>query len=215
MFYFNGGLNDPKDVLRTAWDSYRQMDDERVFPIYMIWPTGAREHTLKDVYSIRSGRCTAGRIRVSSRRVPIRLLLDFMRGIAATPQAWGTSFINFKNTGFGLGSEQYTVQRDKALLVRDGLVEPDHNLYYSDNVDDVDRAGEPMARASNFVGFAALSPFRLISTPLIGPGEAGWRNMVRRTRTSVRAAKSFQGSSTRRRPISKRRTARRTSGGMG
>jgi hypothetical protein len=195
VFYFNGGLNGRDDVLRTAWDSYRQMDDEGVFPIYMIWPTGALGTYREDVFNIRSGRRTKPYDPTTLATSPVRTLLDFIRGIAATPQAFGTSVIEFKNTGFGLGSERYTVKRDEALLVKDNLVDPDHNLYYTEQVDEVDRAGKPMARASNFVRFAALSPFRAISTPLIGPGEAGWRNMVRRTRISVRAVEEFPGES--------------------
>ena len=45
--------------------------------------------------------------------------------------------------------------------------------------------------SSRILRSAVLSPFQAISTPLIGPGEAGWRNMVRRTRTSIRALAEY------------------------
>ncbi len=193
VFYFNGGLNGREDVLRTALGSYEQMDNEGVFPIYMVWPTGAWGTYWEDVGNIRSGRRTKWSDLGTAPTIPVRPLLDFVRGLAATPQALGTSFVEFQKSHLGLGSEQYTVERDNALFVRDNLIDPDHNLYYTEHVDEVDRAGKPIARASNYFRFAVLSPFRTISTPLIGPGEAGWRNMVRRTRTSVRAVEEFPG----------------------
>ena len=44
----------------------------------------------------------------------------------------------------------------------------------------------------SFAYHAANAPVRALTTlPMVGLGEAGWRNMVRRTRTSVRAAGEF------------------------
>lgn len=204
LVYFNGGLNSSEDAIRTAFETYRQAEADEIYPIYMVWPTGAPGSYGEDVLKVRAGRWTP-RTLPTLATVPVRPVSDLLRGLASTPAAWATSYYEFHRTSFGFGNEAYSMARDNRLLVRrKETIEPGRNLYfnYDDDLDtgvlDVDRVnrdprpGASAARAASYLYYGLTAPIRVLSTPfMIGFGEAGWSNMVRRTRTSVRAVREF------------------------
>ena len=205
LVYFNGGLNDREDAVQTAADSYRQAEADGFYPLYMVWPTGALRTYGEDVAQVRQGRWTPWQNPWTLAGTPLRPPTDLIRGIASTPAAWGTSFRSFAETGFGLGTQAYAVAPDSALLVRlKERITADQSLSFSYDVEagqtvaDVDRVGRyddgggTAARLVDRGRYVVTAPLRALSTPLmIGLGEAGWRNMVRRTRISVRAVPEF------------------------
>lgn len=201
MFYFNGGLNGQDDVLTTALDSFHRAEADHVFPVYMVWPTGARSTYLEDVGRVRNGRYTQADDYATASTIPARPATDLLRGFAGTPAAWGSSLTEYWNAGIGFGRKGYRVGQDRALRVEGKRIAPDRNLYFSDlpgtsevEADLDGRASAPGAAVGGVAGTVkqlALAPVRAVTTPALGLGEAGWRNMVRRTRTSVRANGEF------------------------
>ena len=205
LVYFNGGLNDPAAAIGTAADTYLQAEREEIYPIYMVWPTGAWGTYREDVVHVRAGRWSEWDDPWTLAGTPLRPVSDLARGIAATPAAWGTSFHEFWNTGFGLGADAYRMAPDGALLVRKGeTVDAERQLYFSygdeegagavaaDRVNRDIRPGGWARRAGGYAYYGVTAPVRTLSTPfMVGLGEAGWRNMVRRTRTSVRSLSEF------------------------
>jgi hypothetical protein len=218
VFYFNGGLNTKRVVMESAAGSYRLIEDDEMYPIYMVWPTGGRQSYLEDVTRVRAGRLTKWSNPSTLASTPVRPASDLLRGLASTPAAWATSAFELYQTGFGIGSEAYTMKRDWEMHVSKGqpianeetvIVNANTNLYFSPwklRFPDLGAIpdGEPEAdllvqdgstaikELPSFAYHAATAPVRALTTlPMVGLGEAGWRNMVRRTRTSVRAADEF------------------------
>jgi hypothetical protein len=203
-------------VTETAGETYREIEYDRMYPIYMIWPTGALESYWEDWTRVRAGRLTHWSDPSTLASTPVRPASDLLRGLASTPAAWATSAFEFSQTGFGLGSEAYTMKRDWKLHVNEGKpidkrveIRPDQNLYFSpwepEEGSPPPPEGEPVADLlfqdgltqdarvlASFAYHGATAPVRALTTlPLVGLGDAGWRNMVRRTRTSVRSATEF------------------------
>lgn len=202
-FYFNGGLNAREDAIVTAAQSYRQAEHDGFYPIYMVWPTGALRTYGEDMAQVRAGRFTPWQDPWTLSGTPLRPASDLARGIAGTPAAWGVSAHEFWQTGFGFGNDAFSMAGDKdALILHGGIVGPGHNLFFDDgktegsdaiNADSSYRnAGEGTQNTASYLYYGAMGPVRVLTTPLVvGLGEAGWRNMVRRTRTSVRSATEF------------------------
>jgi hypothetical protein len=220
VFYFNGGLNKRSVVTESAGSTYRQIEKDGMYPIYMIWPTGGRQSYGEDVTRVRAGRLTKWYNWSTLSSTPVRPLSDLLRGIASAPAAWATSFYEFSQTSFN--SEAYMMKRDWKLHVSEGKliaagqtvpIDPNRNLYFSpweqefqiSEADDAPPDGEPVAdflvqdggsatakELASVAYHGVTAPVRALTTvPMVGLGEAGWRNMVRRTRTSVRAAGEF------------------------
>lgn len=218
-FYFNGGLNSASSAMQTAGKTYRQIEYDNIYPVYMVWPTGAVESYWEDWTRVRAGRLTNWDDPLTLASSPVRPVSDLLRGVASAPAAWGTSTFEFYQTGFGFGSQAYAMKRDWELHVSKGqpitteqAIGPDRNLYFSpweqavptptaeappegDPVADLvfkDDASQNVREVAGFAYYGATSPVRVVTTlPMVGLGEAGWRNMVRRTRTSVRSATEF------------------------
>lgn len=201
-FYFNGGLNTQKSVLGTAWDSYRLAEQDGVFPVYMIWPTGGLSAYGEDLLHVRNGRWMEADDPVAMAGVPLRPVSDLLRGLAATPAAWGSSMVEYWRAEIGRGRAGYLMDGNEELLVRDGLVTASQNIWYdrtagpdgtiaADAIGRDGGAGDALARAGAQAWAVAAAPVRAITTPGIGPGTAAWRNMVRRTRTAVRSIDEF------------------------
>ena len=206
--------------MRTAATTYQDIEKDGLYPIYMIWPTGDVQSYSEDMVRVRSGQLNnwpwddwpklESWQTISTSLV--RPASDLLRGLASTPAAWGTSFLEFYRTGFGFGRDEYMMKRDWQLHVSNGQpirtgkrveIEPNQNLYFrpwelASDGDERAPNGEPEADfgtvttendwgSSVYHGMTA--PVRALTTaPMVGFGEAGWRNMVRRTRTSVRSA---------------------------
>ena len=150
VFYFNGGLNSTNGVMETAGETYRQIEYDRMYPIYMVWPTGAFESYWEDWTRVRAGRLTNWSDPATLASTPVRPASDLLRGFASTPAAWGTLAFEFYQTGFGFGSEGYMMQRDRKLHVSggeaiDGMIEirPDRNFYFSPRKQDPEGETSP------------------------------------------------------------------------
>lgn len=203
VFYFNGGLNTPEAAVGTAAASYRQAEKDELYPIYMVWPTGALGTYGEDLGHVRSGRYAELDDPWTLSSAPLRPASDLARGIAGTPAAWGGSVREFWQSGFGLGNGAYSLAIDEAMLASPGgAIGPGRNLYFDTGKvagSDVIKAdltyrnpGEGMQQTAGYLYYGAMGPVRMLTTPLVvGLGEPGWRNMVRRTRTSVRAVGEF------------------------
>ena len=192
-FYFNGGLNSPAAVRGTAAASWRQAEADGVYPIYMIWPTGGFSTWAEDTTRVRNGRHLNRPNYVTG---GFHVFGDVLSGIGRTPDAWTGSFEEFADAGFGLGSPEFTLRpTDDERRVLNGGITADRNLVFSENVDTRPGSIGPTTSARGPVGyvyFAATSPFRALSTPLVvGFGHTMWENMVRRTRTSIRQVAEF------------------------
>lgn len=202
--------------METAGETYRQIEHDRMYPIYMVWPTGALESYWEDVTRVRAGRLTEWSKPSTLASTPVRPASDLLRGFASAPAAWGTSAFELSQTNFGFGSKAYMMKRDRELHVNGGAritttveIQPDQNLYFSPWDPDAGTPpppdGDPVADLlfqdgfeqnpgglANFAYHGVTAPVRVLTTlPLVGLGDAGWRNMVRRTRTSVRSATEF------------------------
>jgi pimeloyl-ACP methyl ester carboxylesterase len=226
VFYFNGGLNSKHQIMRTAAMTYRDIENERMYPIYMIWPTGGFESYREDVTRVWAGRLNEWPNEsddwnepedwTTVLTTPLRPASDLLRGFASTPAAWATSFSEFYGTGFGFGREAYMMKRDMNLHVscvgavptencKPFTITPDRNLYFSPQQSAFSSDAAPTAdlpfqdgtaptgkQLTSYIYHGATAPIRALSTgPMVGVSEAGWRNMVRRTRTSVRSATEF------------------------
>ena len=195
ILYFNGGLNSLADILETARDSYREVEYDGMFPVYMAWDTEGFGTWWEDVTRVRNGR-------YETEPVPdatdfARPFGDLLQGLGGTPSAWAYSFKQFRATGFGTGAQEYEISLDEPRLLHDGkLVTDSKNLLFDT------KFGNDAAREKNweyystntarYASYAVTGPIRVLSTPvMIGGGEAMWRNMVRRTRTSIRAVGEF------------------------
>jgi hypothetical protein len=193
-FYFNGGLNSPDAVRRTAEVSWRRAEADGIYPIYMIWPTGGFEAYREDTTRVRNGLHLKEPQYVTG---AFHVFGDVLSGLGRTPDAWTGSFEEFANAGYGLGSPEFMLRpTDDERRVLNGAITAEHNVIFSDNVDAPGRLG-PTTSARGLGGyayFAATSPFRALSTPLVvGFGHTMWENMVRRTRTSIRQVAEFPG----------------------
>lgn len=192
-FYFNGGLISAAEARNTAAASWRQAEADGVYPIYMIWPTGGFASWWEDTTRVRNGRHLSSPNYVTS---GFRILGDLLTGIGRTPDAWIGSFQEFAASGFGLGSPELMLRpTDEEMRILNGTVTAERNLVFSDDVDERAGSAGPTTLAEGplgYVHFAATSPFRALSTPLVvGFGQAMWENMGRRTRTSIHQASEF------------------------
>lgn len=192
-FYFNGGLNSPTEVRNTAAASWRQAEADGVYPIYMIWPTGGLATWWEDTTRVRNGRHLS---RPNYLTGGFHVAGDLLTGIGRTPDAWTGSFQELAGSGFGLGSPDFMVRpTDEEMRVLDGAITAERNLVFSDQVDASPGSVGPTTRARGPLGlayYAANSPFRALSTPLVvGFGQTMWENMGRRTRTSIHQVDEF------------------------
>jgi hypothetical protein len=119
-FHFNGGRNSKGDAIHSAEASYQQIENARMYPIYMVWPTGDLESYGEDLLRVRTGRLTKPYDPATFASIPGRFPSDLLRGLASTPAAWATSLFEFYHTGFGFGSERYMLKRDTNLHVSAG-----------------------------------------------------------------------------------------------
>ena len=106
-FYFNGGLNSPDDVRRTAEASWRRAEADGIYPIYMIWPTGGFEAWAEDTWRVRNGRHLNEPHYVTG---GFHVFGDVLSGLGRTPDAWIGSFQEFADAGFGLGSPEFMLR---------------------------------------------------------------------------------------------------------
>jgi hypothetical protein len=193
-FYFNGGLNSPDAVRRTAEVSWRRAEADGIYPIYMIWPTGGFEAWREDTTRVRNGRHLNEPHYVTG---AFHVFGDVLSGLGRTPDAWTGSFEEFANAGYGLGSPEFMLRpTDDKRRVLNGAITAERNVIFSDNIDAPSRLGPTTSTRGwgGYVYFASTSPFRALSTPLVvGFGHTMWENMVRRTRTSIRQVAEFPG----------------------
>ena len=202
-FYFNGGLNTREDARKVAVDTYRLAEADRIFPVYMIWPTGGLRSYAEDVGQVRNGRWT--RIQEPGTLItdPLRPPSDLIVGLGNTPAAWATSLNQLGKTSFGVGNRAFSLASDEKLLARSRIAYGSNLFFNSERVapdgpivaDELyrdRRTGASAARFGDRTYYAITAPVRALTTPLaLGFGEPAWRNMVRRTRTSIHAVTEF------------------------
>lgn len=190
MLFFNGGLNDKRTVLNTAFDSYRHIKGDNLYPIYMFWPTGIWDTYREDWFHIRAGRYESVWDPKTLATTPLRPFNDLLLGLASTPSAWATSSVEVARASRYSEESGFEVLRDKHLQPEENAegkrpIDHDHNVVFSKEVDDP-RRGSILSTIGDQALYLGLTPIRLATTPAIGPGFALWRNMVRRTRTAFR-----------------------------
>jgi hypothetical protein len=195
VVYFNGGLNSLGDILETARDSYREIEHDGRFPVYMAWDTDGFRTWWEDVTSVRNGWYeTESALDATDLARPLG---DLLQGLGGAPSVWAYSFKQFAATGYGMGAPEYEIGPDEPRLLPDGQrATADKNLLFDTEFgNEASREkdwGYYAANVARYSGYAATGPIRVFSTPvMIGGGEAMWRNMVRRTRTSIRAVGEF------------------------
>ena len=206
-FYFNGGLNKKSAVTEMAGSTYRKIEDAGVYPVYMIWPTGGPQSYGEDVLRVRAGRLTKWYNWSTWPSTPVRPLSDLLRGIASAPAAWATSFYEFSQTSFNSKSYMMKrdwklhVNEGKPIAAGQTVpIDPNRDLYFSpweqefqiSEADDAPPDGEPVAdflvqdggaatakELASFAYHGVTAPVRALTTvPMVGLGEAGWRNVT-------------------------------------
>ena len=84
---------------------YRWIEDDEMYPVYMVWPTGGPQSYVEDVTRVRAGRLTKWSNPSTLASTPVRPASDLLRGLASAPAVWATSAFELYQTGFGIGRE--------------------------------------------------------------------------------------------------------------
>ncbi|MFO1067304.1 MAG: hypothetical protein U1E14_02145 [Geminicoccaceae bacterium] len=190
LFYFNGGLNTAADAGETALGTVEAIQREHLFPIYMIWPTGALDTYKEDVTRVRNGR----QIKPEDGALwPSLVVGDLLRGLGDTPVSANNSVEEF--WGRKTSPERYSLAYDEAKYREygSGILSSEIRVAASVNVDQMTK-GDSTATTSvgDTLYYNAMTPVRAATLPLTaGFGQTMWENMVRRSRTTVHAVSEF------------------------
>jgi pimeloyl-ACP methyl ester carboxylesterase len=200
LFYFNGGLNSQAQVEQQARRQVPCMLADGYYPVFFVWDTEGLASYWEQVSSVWDGQ--VDRSLPVRARTPLMVLGNVVSGLGQAPADY---FIH--------GRRFLRALRRKPvcwLVVRDDPDDPDalRACPEQQRVTFVDQVGGRISPEANvvtepevdahqrevgkFVAYSLLWPVRLVSTPLAhGLGEAGWTNMLRRTRTTINRSIEF------------------------
>jgi len=192
LIYVNGGLNPLGDVRDQAANQIPCMLRDGFFPVFLIWQTGAFETYFEQISKVRNGRLR----NAPHPSTPIYLAGDVGEGIVRSPITLWNSVKRYWDSTVSVKPE-YEVRNDRdkarktAREVSAGKPELTHPNYRNVTI-----LG-PLKKGGSLAGREIVHvlgvPVRLGTAPFLDAmGKTAWENMLRRTRTPVRAVWELQ-----------------------
>ena len=209
LFYFNGGLGEQDNLIVRANVQHDLIEEAGFYPVFMIWPTGAFDTYFEQVYKTYNGRYYYSPQPVLG---TFRVLTNFLQGLASTPVDWVydtarfTRVIVLKECDFYVNDPPLHIADDtppeEVNRARDCLAKDQMPHRVRDKeISDAERQvivspmvnAEP-SRQTDFFWLTATTLPRIASVPFAdGLGTEAWKNMLRRTRTTVHADQEVEG----------------------
>ncbi len=200
LFYFNGGLNSQAKVEQQAVRQVPCMLADGYYPVFFVWDTAGLDSYWEQVSSIWDGQ--VDRSFATRARTPLMVLGNVVSGLGQAPADYAIHARRFLRALRRKPVCSLVVRADPDYpdALRDcpqeqhvtfvdqvgGQITPDANVVTAPDTD------AHQLEVGQFVTYSLLWPVRLVSTPLAhGLGEAGWTNMLRRTRTTINRSMEF------------------------
>jgi pimeloyl-ACP methyl ester carboxylesterase len=194
LFYFNGGLNAQEDVELQAARQIPCMLADGFYPVFFVWDTNYVRTYIEQISAVSDGQID--RSGWTMALAPFKVIGNLISGIGAAPTDYAVHGRRFFNAlrrephcYLELLPEEDCPQEQAVPLVVDngGIVNAEHNVVVDKSLVDGNQA-----EIGRFIAYSATWPIRMITTPLAhGLGDSAWRNMVRRTRTTMRRSIEF------------------------
>ncbi len=203
LFYFNGGLNKPTDIISREERDRGQIEKDGLFPVFMAWPTDGVRSYVEQTYRVHNGYYDLDAHPV---RGTLSIFADMLEGMARAPTQWSDNLGRFRdsiiqpdchffvndrtlpraNTVADNASACSPMQAHRALP--GGVSSAESNMIYSDSVN------VPPDRAADGLSFFATTIPRTLLVPFAdGLGREAWQNMQRRTRVTIHAEYEIEG----------------------
>ena len=191
VIFVHGGLNSPADAMERAEETFQQMKNEGIYPIYINWNSDPFSTYGEHLVWVRQGRYTEGGIW----SVPFYFFADFIRAFGRAPIVWSDMLGHEAHRVYADLSAALKVHQEYRFLdnpeektvvrITDGMLDERAHDARHEKATELSiggytgHTGIPIDR---IVSYLVFFPAKLLTAPIIdAAGRAMWQNMIRRT----------------------------------
>ena len=189
LIYINGGLNLIGGARKLAANQIRCMELDGYFPAYLNWRTEALLTYGEQISKVRNGKINRN-LQVTT---PLYLAADLGAGLARAPITFYNQTARYLDRLVFRDKIEYGVDVDGSVSRKHHYTKESGEVGYKSNVVYGERIDKQRSDFGGDILYTLTVPLRLVTTPFTDfLGKTAWKNMLRRSRVTVRSAWEFQ-----------------------